>query len=90
MIYFALNKNDHSFAMATNIKAIEEFTGMPYHKVYRILSNGQNLKETDDFIFARGEPVKGKQRIAGGPKDAKGKAPPGKTEDFNDFFNQVK
>lgn len=90
MIYFALNKNNYSFVMTTNIKAIEEFTGIPYHRVYRILSNGVDLKETDDFIFAWGEPVKGKQRIPGRPKKKKSKGPPEEIDDFDNFFKHVK
>lgn len=86
MIYFCLNKNDHSFTLATNIKAVSEFSGEPYHRVYRILSNGLDLHETPDYIYARGKPVKGNQRLPGDNKKEIEK----KDKTFDDFFNEIK
>ena len=78
MIYICYNASDKSFTASTNIKSVSEVTGIPYHKAYRMLSNGTGTVEHGEYIIGKTEDLlKGKQRI------------PDKKGEFDDFFNPL-
>lgn len=72
MIFFYYEKNTGRFTSATNIKAISEFSGIPYYKIYGWFNNGSTgpaLHNDNDVMCARSELVRGKQRFSGRDKD---------------------
>lgn len=80
MIYISYNINTEEFIPATNIAALSRATGVPYYKLYRNLSNGNNIYKHEDYIFGKSsELLKGNQRI---PEEEK--------KSINDFFDEVK
>jgi hypothetical protein len=67
MTFFYYEIPTSKFIIATNVKAISEFSGIPYHKIYGWFNNDATGPmahiEEGQFICARSELVRGKQRL---------------------------
>jgi len=57
-------KTEDEFIFSTNLVRISEFSGIPYHRLYKALSNGTSSTEIDGYKLYKGELVKGRQRVS--------------------------
>ena len=66
MAFFFYEINTDRFILATNLKAVSEFSGIPYHKIYNWFQNGSDVHKDEKFFCVKAEVVRGKQRIQKG------------------------
>jgi hypothetical protein len=63
MTFFYYEINTRRFIQSTNIRALEEFSGLSYHKIWNWFNDGSNLHVDDSVICGCSDLVRGKQRI---------------------------
>lgn len=63
MTFFYYEINTRRFIQSTNIRALEEFSGISYHKIWNWFTDGSNLHVDDSIICGCSDLVRGKQRI---------------------------
>jgi hypothetical protein len=63
MTFFYYEINTRRFIQSTNIRALEEFSGLSYHKIWNWFNNGSNIHVDDSIICGCSDLVRGKQRI---------------------------
>jgi hypothetical protein len=69
IFYYEINTDRH--ILATNIAAVSEFSGLPYHKIRNWFVNGSSVHKDENYICIQTEIIRGKQRIQ--KKEKKGK-----------------
>ena len=80
-VLMMVSKSTGDFAFATNIKALERWSGEPYMTLYRTITETETkMVETEKYYIYKGNIKKGKQRF-------KVKS---KIEDFDDFFKTIR
>lgn len=63
MTFFYYEINTRRFIQSTNIRALEEFSGISYHKIWNWFTDGSNLHVDDSIICGCSDLVRGKQRL---------------------------
>lgn len=64
MTFFYYEINTRRFIQSTNIRALEEFSGISYHKIWNWFTDGSNLHADDSIICGCSDLVRGKQRLS--------------------------
>jgi hypothetical protein len=71
MTFFYYEINTRRFIQSTNIRALEEFSGLSYHKIWNWFNNGSNIHVDDSIICGCSDLVRGKQRFKIDPESHK-------------------
>jgi hypothetical protein len=66
MAFFYFEIKTDKFILASNMKSISEFAGIPYHKVYNWFNNDTDIHKDEEVLCVRTEMVRGKQRLQKG------------------------
>jgi hypothetical protein len=61
---FYYEKNTDRFILATNIRAVSEFSGLPYSKVRSWFLDGLKIHKDDNVICIEADVVRGKQKFS--------------------------
>ena len=67
MTFFYYEIPTKKFIIATNLTAVSDFAGIPYHKMYGWFNNGSTgpmAYVEDNFICGRSDLVRGRQRLS--------------------------
>lgn len=79
MIYICYSAATGEFNVSTNIKSISQASGIPYHKAYRLLSNGTGTIKHGEYLLGKTDKLlKGSQRVS-----------TKKEPEFDDFFKPI-
>lgn len=60
---FYYERNTDRFILATNIRAVSEFSGLPYHKIRSWFLDDSYIYKDDDVLCIKADVVRGKQRL---------------------------
>lgn len=77
MVFFYYEFETGRHIAATNIKAVSEFSGISYGRVYRWFRDGRDVYKGEGFIMLRTKVRKGMQRVKAKKKVA------GKINDYD-------
>ena len=61
IFYYERNTDRH--ILATNIRAVSEFSGISYHKIRGWFTNGSGVYKDDEILCISAEVIRGKQRL---------------------------
>ena len=92
MAFSYYNINTQDGAISTNLRAIEEESGISYNTLTSWFRNGEEVKVTDNFIILKKDMIKGRQqppiRKSEEPKQSSDRPDP-EPEDSGDEFDQL-
>jgi hypothetical protein len=63
-MFFYYEKNTDRFILTTNIRAVSEFSGLPYNKVRSWFLDGLKIHKDDNILCIETDVVRGKQRLS--------------------------
>lgn len=91
MAFSYYNINTQQGAITTNLRAVEQVSGISYNTLTSWFRNGTNVKVTDNFIILKSEVIKGRQKPPTKSEEPKQSSdrPEAKPEDFADEFDQL-